>query len=53
MRNHCLETALRELEAVGIRDVEQVRGGKHWQLRWQGAARLLRGGNTERLAILA
>ena len=35
MRNPCLEIALRELEAVGIRDVEQVRGGKHWQLRWQ------------------
>jgi hypothetical protein len=33
MRNPCLEIALRELEAVGIRDVEQVRGGKHWQLR--------------------
>src|SRR5262245_40487197 len=35
MRNPCLEIALRELEAVGIRNVEQVRGGKHWQLRWQ------------------
>jgi hypothetical protein len=35
MRNPCLEVALRELEAVGIRDVEQVRGGKHLQLRWQ------------------
>ena len=35
MRNPCLEIALRELEAVGIRDVEQVRGGKHWQLRWR------------------
>ncbi len=35
MRNPCLEIALRELEAVGIRDVERVRGGKHWQLRWQ------------------
>jgi hypothetical protein len=35
MRNPCLEVALRELEAVGIRDVERVRGGKHWQLRWQ------------------
>jgi hypothetical protein len=21
--------------AVGIRDVKQVRGGKHWQVRWQ------------------
>ena len=35
MRNPCLDAALRELAAVGIRDVEQVRGGKHWQLRWQ------------------
>ena len=35
MRNPCLDAALRELEAAGVRDVEQVRGGKHWQLRWQ------------------
>ena len=42
MRNPCLEIALRELEAVGIRDVEQVRGGKHWQLRWQVNGRGLR-----------
>jgi hypothetical protein len=35
MRNPCLDAALRELDAAGIRDVEQVRGGKHWQLRWQ------------------
>lgn len=34
MRNPCLEIALRELAAVGIRDVEQARGGKHWQVRW-------------------
>ena len=26
---------MRELEAVGIRDVEQIHGGKHWQLRWR------------------
>ena len=35
MRNPCLEAVLRELEAVGIRDVEQIHGGKHWQLRWR------------------
>jgi hypothetical protein len=34
MRSPCLEIALRELDAAGIRDIEQVRGGKHWQLRW-------------------
>ena len=35
MRNPCLEAVLRELEAVGIRDVQQIHGGKHWQLRWR------------------
>jgi hypothetical protein len=35
MRNPCLEAVLRELEAVGIRDVEQIHGGKHWQVRWR------------------
>ena len=35
MRNPCLEAALKELDAVGIRDVERVCGGKHLQLRWQ------------------
>jgi hypothetical protein len=35
MRNPCLEIALRELAAVGIRDVEQAHGGKHLQLRWR------------------
>jgi hypothetical protein len=35
MRNPCLEAALRELEAAGVRDVEQVRGAKHLQLRWR------------------
>jgi hypothetical protein len=35
MRTPCLEAALRELDAAGIRDVEQVRGGKHMQIRWQ------------------
>jgi hypothetical protein len=42
MRNSCLEIALRELEAVGIRDVEQIRGGKHLQLRWHVNGRGLR-----------
>jgi hypothetical protein len=36
MRNECLAAALRELDAVGIRDVEQAHGGKHPQLRWRG-----------------
>ena len=35
MRNPCLQVALRELDAAGIRDVTQVRGGKHWQLHWR------------------
>ncbi len=35
MKNECLEIALRELKAVGVRDIEQVRGGKHLQLRWR------------------
>jgi hypothetical protein len=34
VRNDCLEAALRELAAAGIRDVEQAHGGKHIQLRW-------------------
>ena len=35
MKNQCLEIALRELKAVGVRDIEQVRGSKHLQLRWR------------------
>jgi hypothetical protein len=35
MKNECLEIALRELEAVGVRDIEQVHGSKHLQLRWR------------------
>ena len=35
MRNPCLDAALEEFEAAGVRDVQQVRGGKHLQLRWQ------------------
>jgi hypothetical protein len=34
-RNPCLDAALRELDAAGIRDVERAYGGKHLQLRWQ------------------
>jgi hypothetical protein len=34
MRNPCLDAALAELEAVGIRDFQLARGGKHLQLRW-------------------
>jgi hypothetical protein len=35
MKNECLAIALRELEAVGVRDIEQAHGGKHLQLRWR------------------
>ena len=35
MRNPCLEAALKELDAAGVRDVVQASGGKHVQLRWQ------------------
>lgn len=34
MRNPCLEAALRELEAAGVRNVERAYGSKHLQLRW-------------------
>jgi len=33
-RNPCLDAALRELAAAGIRDVIQSHGSKHLQLRW-------------------
>jgi hypothetical protein len=42
MRNECLEIALRELKAVGVRDIEQARGGKHLQLRWRVNGREVR-----------
>jgi len=42
MRNRCLEIALRELKAVGVRDIEQVRGSKHLQLRWRVNGREVR-----------
>ena len=48
MRNPCLEAALKELDAAGIRDVEQVHGGKHLQLRWQTNGRGLRVYNMPR-----
>jgi hypothetical protein len=35
MKNECLEIALRELEAVGVRDIDQAHGSKHLQLRWR------------------
>jgi len=34
-RNPCLEAALDELSAVGIRDVIQSHGAKHPQIRWR------------------
>jgi hypothetical protein len=36
MRNDCLDAALEELSDAGIRDVAHARGGKHWQVRWNG-----------------
>jgi hypothetical protein len=42
MRNACLDAALAELDAVGIRDYQLARGGKHLQLRWTVAGRTLR-----------
>ena len=42
MRNPCLDAALAELEAVGIRDYQLARGGKHLQLRWTVAGHSLR-----------
>ena len=42
MRNACLDAALAELDAVGIRDYQLVRGGKHLQLRWTVAGHTLR-----------
>jgi hypothetical protein len=35
VKNPCLAAALRELEAAGVRGVEQAHGGKHLQLRWR------------------
>ena len=34
-RNDCIDAALAELEAYGIREVERAVGGKHLQLRWR------------------
>jgi hypothetical protein len=42
MRNPCLDAALAELDAVGIRDYQLARGSKHLQLRWTAAAGVLR-----------
>jgi hypothetical protein len=44
MRNACLDAALAELDAVGIRDYQLARGSKHLQIRWtttSGALRIL------------
>jgi hypothetical protein len=40
--NTCLDAALAELEAVGIRDYQLARGGKHLQLRWTVAGHNMR-----------
>ena len=42
MRNACLDAALAELDAVGIRDYQLARGGKHLQLRWTVVGHALR-----------
>jgi hypothetical protein len=34
MRNACLDAAVAELKAAGVRDYQVARGGKHLQLRW-------------------
>jgi hypothetical protein len=34
MRNPCLDAALAELDAAGIRDYQLARGSKHLQVRW-------------------
>lgn len=41
MKNSCLNAALDELGAAGIRDVRHAPGGKHRQISWQsnGATR--------------
>src|SRR6516165_12229007 len=41
MRNACLDAALAELDAAGIRDYQLARGGKHLQLRWTVAGHTL------------
>jgi hypothetical protein len=42
MRNACLDAALAELDAVGIRDYQLARGSKHLQVRWTTASGVLR-----------
>jgi hypothetical protein len=42
MRNACLDAALAELDAVGIRNYQLVRGSKHLQIRWTAASGALR-----------
>jgi hypothetical protein len=34
-KNSCLQAALDELDAAGIRDIARAHGGKHLQLRWR------------------
>jgi hypothetical protein len=41
-RNQCLDVALAELEAVGIRNYELAHGSKHLQLRWSVGGRSMR-----------
>jgi hypothetical protein len=42
MKNPCLDAALRALTDAGVRDVAQVHGGKHLQLRWKVNGHALR-----------
>ena len=39
MRNECLDAALDELSAAGIRDIAHARGGQHYQVRWAAQRR--------------
>jgi hypothetical protein len=41
-RNQCLDVALAELEAAGIRDYQLAHGSKHLQLRWSVGGRSMR-----------
>jgi hypothetical protein len=35
MKNECIAAAIAELSDHAVRDVEIVRGGKHYQVRWR------------------
>jgi hypothetical protein len=35
MRNPCVDAAVAELEAAGVRNFHLAHGGKHLQVRWR------------------